>query len=238
VLRRGAPAPTSQQESWPAEAAAAKAAPGSIKTGGRGAASTLPKIQQFPAISDADGPELRPYTFDLKPEERAADYKKMLAFAQDAVSKYERVRHTDFASVQLGESDLQVYDVDLSNEAVFVLSAPATVNFGAAPRRARRASRSTAPISEPTPGRQEQAYVTAVGRIDIYGELRLIFTSVTDTLHLDEIPRLQLIDAVDVDGDGRGELLFQETTDSGTGYIIYRVTPDQLTELFNTLGPG
>jgi hypothetical protein len=46
-----------------------------------------------------------------------------------------------------------------------------------------------------------------------------------------------LIDAADVDGDKRGELLFQETTDSGTGYVIYRVYPDQLIQLFDTLGP-
>jgi hypothetical protein len=238
ILRRGAPAAMSKEESsWPAEET-----PGST-TGAKPAAGKTglvePKIEELPAISDAAGPELRSYSFSLKPEERDADYKTMLAYAQDAVKKYERRRHTDFASAQLGETDFHVFDVDLSNEPVFVLSAPATANFGATPSRTAkaRAGRRTAQLNEPVPGRQEQAYVTVVGKVDIYGEVKLIFSSVTDSLHLDEIPRLQLIDAVDVDGDRRGELLFKETTDSGTGYIIYRVYPDQLTELFDSQGP-
>jgi len=41
-----------------------------------------------------------------------------------------------------------------------------------------------------------------------------------------------LIDAVDVDGDGRGELLFREVSDVGSAYVVYRVTPDQLWTLF------
>lgn len=237
ILRRGAPAAVSKEESsWPAEET-----PGSA-TAAKPAAKTEPngpKIEQIPAISDAAGPETRPYTFSLKPDERDADYKKMLAFAQDAVGKYERARHPNFASAQLGQTDFHVFDVDLSNEPVFVLTAPATVSFGAASRRstARRSTRRAVQLNEPVPGKQEQAYVTVVGKVDLYGEVKLIFSSVTDSLHLDEIPRLQLVDCVDVDGDTRGELLFQETTDSGQGYIIYRVYPDQLTQLFDTLGP-
>jgi hypothetical protein len=236
VLRRGAPAATSQEETWPAEMLPGK--PAANPAAGK-AEPVAPKIEQLAAISDADGPELRSYNFSLSAEERNSDYKKMISYAQDAVSKYERLRHTDFASAQLGASDFRYFDVDLSNEPVFILTAPATVSFGAAPRRAtrRRSARGAAPINEPTPGKQEQAYVTVVGRVDLYGEVKLIFSSVTDSSHLDEIPRLQLIDAVDVDGDQRGELLFQESTDSGNGYIIYRVYPDQLMQLFSTQGP-
>jgi hypothetical protein len=235
VLRRGAPAATSQEETWPAVLAPSKSA---SSAGGK-AAPAEPEIEQLVAISDSDGPELRSYDFNLNPVERDADYKKMTAYAQDAVSKYERLRHTDFASTLLGVSDFSVFDVDLSNEPVFVLSAPATVNFGAVPRAAtrRRPTRRTTQLNEPATGKQEQAYVTVVGKVDLYGEVKLIFSSVTDSTHLDEIPRLQLIDAADVDGDKRGELLFQETTDSGTGYIIYRVYPDQLIQLFDSLGP-
>jgi hypothetical protein len=238
VLRRGAPAATSKEETWPAEVAPVKPASGANAAAAK-TASSEPKIEQLAAISDSDGPELRSYTFSLKPEERDADYKKITSYAQDAVSKYERLRHTDFASAQLGAGDFRVFDVDLSNEPVFVLSAPATVNFGALPRVAsrKRSARPTAQLNEPVPSKQEQAYVTVVGKVDLYGEVKLIFSSVTDSSHLDEIPRLQLIDAVDVDGDSRGELLFQETTDNGQGYIIYRVYPDQLMQLFDTGGP-
>jgi hypothetical protein len=49
---------------------------------------------------------------------------------------------------------------------------------------------------------------------------------------LDVIPRLELIDAVDVDGDGRGELLFRQVSDAGSAFVIYRVIGDRLYPLF------
>jgi hypothetical protein len=75
-----------------------------------------------------------------------------------------------------------------------------------------------------------------VARVDIYGDLKEIFSSVTDSRHLDEIPRLELIDAVDVDGDERGELFFNELTDAGHAYVIYRVASNHLTKLFDSSG--
>jgi hypothetical protein len=60
---------------------------------------------------------------------------------------------------------------------------------------------------------------------------------VTDKNHLDITPRLELVDAVDVDGDGRGELLFRETADAGSGWLIYRATNDKLWKLFDSLNP-
>jgi hypothetical protein len=68
--------------------------------------------------------------------------------------------------------------------------------------------------------------------------VRQLFFSVTDARHLDQIPRLEFIDAVDADGDGRGELLFREVTDSGQGFAIYRVLPDTLSKIFDSMGPA
>ena len=58
----------------------------------------------------------------------------------------------------------------------------------------------------------------------------------TDKFHLDVTPRLELIYVVDADGDGRGELLFRETTDAGSGYVIYRASADKLGKMFDSLG--
>jgi hypothetical protein len=45
-------------------------------------------------------------------------------------------------------------------------------------------------------------------------------------------PRMEFIDVVDADGDGRGELLFREISDAGSSYVVYRVGADQLWQLF------
>jgi hypothetical protein len=84
-------------------------------------------------------------------------------------------------------------------------------------------------------GMPESYSVTVVARTDIYGDLQKLYSAVTDRFHLDVTPRLEFIDVVDADGDGRGELLFQETTDVGKGYLIYRATADRLWKMFDSL---
>ncbi len=62
--------------------------------------------------------------------------------------------------------------------------------------------------------------------------LRRVFFARSDARHLEVAPRMELIDAIDADGDGRGELLFRRTTDAGTSFAIYRVTADRLWPLY------
>jgi len=81
-------------------------------------------------------------------------------------------------------------------------------------------------------------YVTLVAKADIYGDLRKLKTSVTDDRHLDETPRLELIDAVDADGDGRGEFLFREVSNAGSTWAVYRAGADQLFPLFQGTPSG
>lgn len=109
----------------------------------------------------------------------------------------------------------QMFDLSNSNEPVLVVSAKAQLPPGPSSTRA--------PV---------QYFVTVVARQTIYGELHKAFSSITDAQHFDVLPRVELIDAVDVDGDGRGELLFRQISDSGTAYVVYRVIGDQLWPLF------
>jgi hypothetical protein len=71
-----------------------------------------------------------------------------------------------------------------------------------------------------------------VARQDIYGDLHKAFARTTDNQHLDVMPRYELVDAVDADGDGRGELLFRTYWDTGSSFSIYRVVGDQLWPLY------
>ena len=79
---------------------------------------------------------------------------------------------------------------------------------------------------------EEPQEITLIARTNLEGELRKLFFSRTDARHLDATPRMEIVDAVDADGDGRGELLFRRTFVDGSAYAIYRVTADGIWPLF------
>jgi hypothetical protein len=56
--------------------------------------------------------------------------------------------------------------------------------------------------------------------------------SVTDAAHLDDTPRMRLVDAVDAMADNRGELLFELRGDSQRQFALYRVLRGQATRIF------
>ncbi len=235
VLRRGKQPIVSEKPSSETKlsgTAAPAAAANSATKDTAPAPRSAPKPQLLPAISDAGGPESRSFLWQLKPGEERDFTKKMQGFAQSEVVKYEKLRMPNFVSAQLTPGAFHVFDVDLSNQPVFIYMTTANLFTGSAGASSRTRQR-------PAPGTDSgvQAYITIVGKMDLYGELRQIFSSVTDSRHADEIPRLELIDAVDADGDGRGELLFHEISDAGAGYAIYRVTPDRLIKLYDSAGP-
>jgi hypothetical protein len=43
---------------------------------------------------------------------------------------------------------------------------------------------------------------------------------------------MELIDAVDADANGRGDLLFRQYSDVGISYGLYRVSPYQIEKVF------
>jgi hypothetical protein len=197
-------------------------------------------VQMVAAISDAAGPEPQSYKFFWKNGEEEERRNQMLAAAADEVRAYATALAKNkivarpivpkataaghkapakqaqpvFENVQF-----RGFDVWLTNQPVMILSAEA--HIPAAPGAAGEAADSYS--------------VTLVARTDIYGNLRKLYSGVTDKFHLDVTPRMELIDVVDADGDRRGELLFRETTDAGSGYLIYRATADKLWKMFDSL---
>jgi hypothetical protein len=199
-------------------------------------------IQMIPAISDARGPEARPYSYILKADEEQHLRQKILALAAVEVrardeklaaattgvtqpvaqpakpagkNKTAKPPQAGLPDVQFEDVQLRVFDLFSNNQPQLIVMAKAHV-----------------PQLKESAVPERQYLVTVVAHEDIYGDLHKALANVTDTQHLDVIPRLDLIDAVDADGDGRGELLFRQVSDAGTAYVIYRVIGDQLWALF------
>ncbi len=243
-LRRGKPDTTERHEPFttfdspdPIPGASSAALSNTQKSdAGAKDSPASPHFVLIPAISDSGGPDPRPYTYDLKPAEEASYRSKMIDLAaaqlrlhaasiKDAASKTQKVcpgKSSGKAAAKppqpaFDDVSLRIFDLSSSNEPVLVLSAkthPVAVNAGA-----------TGNVEEPKE-------ITLIARSNLENELQKLFFSQTDSRHLDVTPRMELIDAVDADGDSRGELLFRRTFDNGSAYAIYRVSRDGLWTLF------
>ena len=234
TLRRGKPTQAAPEEEAPAPKAGGG---GSSATSAAGGAAKV--VQVMAAVSDSGGPDPESYKYFWKEGEEDERRKQMLSLAGDELRIYLNARAKGAIPAKTpaskGEAptrkakvkpalpvfeniQFRGFDVWRNNQPVMILSADA--HFPAEPEAA------TAP---------ETYSITLASRTDIYGSLRKLYSGVTDRFHLDVTPRLELIDAVDADGDGRGELLFRETTDAGNGYVIYRATGDKLWKMFDSL---
>ena len=78
----------------------------------------------------------------------------------------------------------------------------------------------------------QQKFVTLVAQPDLYGNVLVLLKSVTDGAHLDDKPRMRLVDAVDAMADNRGELLFELRGDTQRQFALYRVLRGQAEKLF------
>jgi hypothetical protein len=240
-LRRGKPAQSFADEDVPGYSR-----PGEKPTATAGkisavAASANTKVELIPAISDATSNILRPFAFDWIQGEEDDRRKQMTQLAKDQLAAYIAARakasisakpvhaspahHASVPEPILETVGMAAYDLWRSNQPVIIFTA-------------------TAHLPPPAAGSAHPAYdsaleysVVIVAYPDIYSNLHKLYVGITDKFHLDITPRLELVDAVDADGDGVGELLFRETSDAGTGWVLYRATGDKLWKMFDSLTP-
>jgi hypothetical protein len=78
----------------------------------------------------------------------------------------------------------------------------------------------------------QQKFVTIVAQPDLYGNALVLLKHVTDGDHLDENPRMKLVDAVDAMADNRGELLFELRGTTLRQFALYRVLRGRAEKLF------
>jgi hypothetical protein len=178
--------------------------------------------EAFTAVSDSKEDEVRDYRFDWRPEEKERLQNEAEALASSALKKYAEAR-AHVAAGTLEDVQVQAFNLDFSNIPYIVLSATA------------RAAKSAGATTSSEPNAEFRFHVTIIARQSPTQELRQVLAAVTDTSRLDVFPELQLVDAVDADGDGRAELLFAEISDMGRAYKLYRLIGDNATELFTSV---
>lgn len=75
-------------------------------------------------------------------------------------------------------------------------------------------------------------FVAIVAQPDLYGNVLVLLKSVTDVAHLEETPRMRLVDAVDALADNRGELLFELRGEGSRQFALYRIYRGTAEKLF------
>jgi hypothetical protein len=213
VLSRGSTPQTQSQSTTPPQTTAKAPASGVAASNGAVAKSSPPR--SFGAISDASKYDTRPLNYTTTPEREQQLAQPMLdlaladirAFAKKFTSSPQPPKNT-----AIKDYDLRFFDLDFSNSATLVLTAKLPMGM--------------------TGSRPFFYYATVVARLDVNGDPVKVFGSVTDTTHLDVFPRLELIDALDADGNGRGDLLFRQYSDTAINYGLYRVFTYNMEKVF------
>lgn len=227
VLRRRAPEKTEQQQPAPA-ATPAPPAEGTVPR------TKLPVYtagtQTFVGVSDNQTLDARSYDFVWKPDEKQQMEAKMIKLALAQLPR----ENAQITPNSLKNVVIRSFDLDLSNDAVMVLSAEVPGSYLAPSTKgpATKTRGARAPETKEAPGKFVSRYLTLIARVDFAGVPQRLSSSVTDSSRLDVAPRLELIDAVDVDGDGLAELLFREYSFDQESYIVYGVGRSTVTKVF------
>jgi hypothetical protein len=203
VLRRGRPEPQAVSSSSPA-APAPPSASASSKSPATTAArlSAAPGTQMLVAVSDTQSTDIRSYEFAWKKGEQEEMEAKLRRLALTNLPREGPLNDRSLTHIAIRSLDL-----DLSNEAVMVLTAE-------------------------IPRRTSPRYLTLIARVDMEGKPQQVAVSITDASRLDVTPRLELIDAVDVDGDGVAELLFRQYSFDAVSYVVFSVGRSTVSKVF------
>ena len=237
TLQRGKPAAAAPPDDFPPMPTASS--PAAAKHPAGAAPAKAAPLQLVPAISDANGPEPQSYKFEMKPDEETRLRAKAMTLAADEVRAWakqisgattapspsaarprQKAGTAASRSPQPAFTEVQFHAFDLSNSNEPILILTAGVRLPPSPKQ------------NVEPAAQTEFLVALVAREDINGDFHKVFSNVTDADHLDVLPRMDFIDAVDADGDGRGELLFRQVSDSGSSFVVYRVIGNQVWTLF------
>jgi hypothetical protein len=220
VLRRGTPPPATTKPAAPTTVSPSTAKSVAAMEGAQSKLMTTMASmgrRSYPAVSDAGPYQPRSLLYAMNAEERSARSDQMRTLALTEIRAFISKRKTPplAKTVAIADFELRAFDLDYSSSPTLVMTAKLPVESAKALR-----------------GGEFDYFVTVVAREDINGTPIKIFSSVTDSNHLDAFARMEIIDAVDADANGRGDLLFRQYSDTGINYGLYRVFPYQMQKVF------
>ena len=215
-LQRGVP---SQYQPSAPSGTAAKAAPATVAAPRTVTATTVPPAKtpprSTPSTTNRSSTHLASRTAKSSPAE--------LTFAQSSLTGY---------TLSYGGLPTFVYTA-----AASVAPSRAAPSKPASSNSAVAAAAAGAGVPAPPPAgasAHRAVFVTVVAQRLPSGELQVVLSSVTDSLHLDRSPRLRLVDAVDPDDSHRASLLFELRGASSRQFALYRLTAAQAEQTFTT----
>ena len=185
------------------------------------------EMQQAVAISDARSKPEHPWSYTwANPDDEVKMKEAMEAIAREALgpkmlpaapkhatAKAKGPAHPPApAPTPLVDEQFRVFELAYGSGATMVLTA-----------------RTDGPLAE-------QKFVTLIAQPDLYGNVLVLLKRVSDGAHLDESPRMRLVDAVDVMADNRGALLFEVRGATQRQFVLYRVLRGKAEKMFETGG--
>jgi hypothetical protein len=183
-----------------------------------------PDMQQAVAVSDAKSRPEHPWTFSWANADDEAKMKSVLeGIARDAMglkppeaapAPRRKTAHRNAQPVEppppapLLDEQFRVFELAYGSGATLVLTAHTDGSVN------------------------QQKFVTLIAQPDLYGNVLVLLKNVADGAHLDETPRMRLVDAVDAMADNRGELLFELRGATQRQFVLYRILRGQAERLF------
>jgi hypothetical protein len=164
------------------------------------------------APGSGDAPSLRDRTAPATASHEAAAPEAPTPAPATAPSRtiVHRRRPTGPTVLALTSEDLRGYELSYGALPTFVFTAESPVAVGG-------------PV-----------YVTLVAQRLPSGDLQTALTSVTDATHLDRVPWMRPVDAVDPDWSHRASLLFELRAQTSRQFALYRLVTEQAEQTFVT----
>lgn len=200
---------------------------------GKPASRNVPEPEEEPrkpsevlvAVSDAGGPDPRSFDFPFAPGEQ----EQLLAAMREEARRVLLPRivpsggaRTSPPPIEFEDVRFRAFDLNTDNNPELVFSARTRPL-----RLTRNAGKSTAP---------QVLHVLVVAR-NLYDGLRTLHSWSGAAAQVAASGRLELVDAVDADGNQAGDLLFRRIGGEDDGsFVLFRAGVDRLWELFDTAG--